>query len=54
MEGSELINYTSLSKLLGYSPKYLRRGKTLKSKDNQKVVKDFESFCNILAKKYTK
>jgi hypothetical protein len=54
MEGSKLINYTYLSKLLGYSPKYVRRGKKIRSADDQKAIKEFEAFAEKWAKKYTR
>ena len=54
MEGNNIINFTDVSRVLGYSDKYVRPTRKLKDKKDQKAVDELIKFTDNWVKKYTK
>ena len=54
MEGNNIINFTDVSRVLGYSDKHIRPTRKLKNKKDQKAVNELIKFTDNWVKKYTK
>lgn len=54
MEGNNIINFTDVSRVLGYSDKHVRPTRKLKDEKDQKAVNELIRFVDNWIKKYTK